>query len=219
MRLLGLAGTVVAVAVVLSMAGAAEGEIRTDGLSRRNLKAWKAIVDVVEAVGADGQPRHPVLRRLYRELDASTHTIRILIPDSAGTSAIGGRFRIDSLGSDGRHETSIVLNLRVIDRALTGSPQAQLVTFDTLGRAERRAQVLGHEMAHAEWALRDPQNARLAAEVQQRSLALAERARTEGTAGEGLAEALERNEQLVRSLEEPALEAEAEITRELRAKR
>jgi hypothetical protein len=215
----GLAGTTVSAAIVFSGARVAEAEIRTDGLSGRSLKTWKTIVAVIDAVGPDGQPLHPTLRRIYRELDASAHTIRILIPDTKGSSAIAGRFRIDTLGTDGRHETSILLNVRTIDRVLTGSPDAQLVTFEKLGRAERYAQVLGHEMAHAAWTLQDAGNTRLVVDVQRRSLELARRARTEGVEGEGFAEAVRENERLVRSLEEPALAAEAAITGELRARR
>jgi hypothetical protein len=196
-----------------------EAEIRTDGLSGRHLKTWKAIVAVIEAVWPDGQPVHPTLHRLYRELESCVHTVRILIPDTKGSSAIAGRFRFDTLGTDGRHETSILLNVRTIDRVLTGSPEAQLVTFEKLGRTERQAQVLGHEMAHAAWTLRDAENTRLVVEVQRRSLALARRAQTEGVAGEGFAEAVQENERLVRSLEEPALAAEAAIHEELRASR
>jgi len=218
MRIRRLAGTAVSVAMVLSGARV-EAEIRTDGLSGRNLKTWRAIVAVVEAVRPDGQPVHPTLHRLYRELESSEHTVRILIPDTKGSSAIAGRFRFDTLGMDGRHETSILLNVRTIDRVLTGSPEAQLVTFEKLGRTERQAQVLGHEMAHAAWTLRDAENTRLVVEVQRRSLELARRAQTEGVAGEGFAEAVQENERLVRSLEEPALAAEAAITEELRASR
>jgi hypothetical protein len=67
---------------------------------------------------------------------------------------------------------------------LTGSPDAQLVTFETLGRTERQAQVLGHELAHAAWTPGDPEHVRLVAAVQERSIELARRARTEGVAAE-----------------------------------
>jgi len=219
MRIQGLAGTAVSVAMVLSNAAPAGAEIRTDGLSGRTLKTWKAIVAVILAVGPDGPPLHPTLNRLYRELDSSAHTVRVLIPDTKGSLGIAGRFRIDALGSEGRHETSILLNVRTIDRVLTGSPDAQLVTFEKLGRTERYAQVLGHEMAHAAWTLGDAENTRLVVDVQRRSLELARRAQTEGVAGEGFAEAVQENERLVRALEEPALAAEAAITEELRASR
>jgi hypothetical protein len=219
MRIQGLAGTAVSVAMVLSGAGRAEAEIRTDGLSGRQLKTWKAIVAVVEATGRDGQPLHPTLHRLYREIASSPHVVRIVIPATKGSSAIAGRFRVESLGTDGRHEGSITLNVRTIDRVLTGSPDAQLVTFETLGRTERYAQVLGHELAHAAWALADPEHTRLVAGVQADAHALARRAQTEGTAGEGFSAQVTETEVLVRLLERPALAAEAAITEELRASR
>jgi hypothetical protein len=216
MRTERLAGTAVAVALVLSGAARAEAEVRTEGLSGRGLKTWKSIVAVVEAKGPDGQLLHPRLHQLYRELAANGHAVRILIPDAKGSSAIAGRFRIEGLGADGRHEASITLNLRTIDRVLTGSPDAQLVSFERLSRMERYAQVLGHEMAHAAWTLGDTENTRLVMDVQRRSLELAYRARTEGVAGEGFSQAVQENERLVRLLEEPALVAEAAITEELR---
>jgi hypothetical protein len=73
--------------------------------------------------------------------------------DPTGSSAIAGRFRLESVGRDGRHEASLTLNLRTIDRVLTGTPDAQLVGFERLGRTKRYAQVLGHELAHAVWTL------------------------------------------------------------------
>ena len=219
MRIQGLAGKAVSVALVLSGAVRAEAEIRTDGLSGRQLKTWKAIVAVIEAVGPDGQPLRPTLHRLYRELDSSAHGLRIVIPSTKGSSAIAGRFRVESLGTDGRHEASITLNLRTIDRVLTGSPDAQLVTFEKLGRTERYAQVLGHEMAHAAWTLGDAENTRLVVDVQGRALELARRAQTEGTGAKGFSGAVQENERLVRWLEKPALAAEAAITEELRASR
>lgn len=224
MRIQWLAGTVV-LAAALSSLPQASAEIRTDGLSGRQLKVWKAIVAVVEAVGPDGRPLQPTLDRLYRELESSPHVVRIVLPSSELSCAIAGRFRIESLGSDGRHETSITLNLRAIDRVLTGSADAQLVTFETLGRSERYAQVLGHEMAHAVWTLADSERILLVADVQQRSAELARRsvelARHTGTdaaAAAELAATVQAHERIARSLEEPAVAAERNITRELRAR-
>lgn len=217
MRIQGLAGTAVSVALVLSGAPRAEAGIRTDGLSGRNLKTWKAILAVVQAVDRDGQTLHPTLHRLYQEIDSSAQDVRIQIPDTKGSSAIAGRFRIEALGADGRHEASILLNLRTIDRVLTGSPDSQLVTFERLGRMERYAQVLGHELAHAAWTFADPERARLVVEVQRRSQEQARRAQTEGTAGEGFSDEVQETERLVHLLEEPAIAAEAAITEELRA--
>jgi hypothetical protein len=219
MRIQGLAGTAVSVTMVLSGAVRAEAEFRTDGLSGRQLKTWKAIVAVVEATGRDGQPLHPTLHRLYREIASSPHEVRIVFLALRGSSIVAGRFWLESVGSDGGHEAMIALNLRTIDSAQMGSPDAQLVTFETLGRTERQAQVLGHELAHAAWTFADVERVRLVVSVQDRSIELARRARTEGVAAEGFSAAVTENERLARELEEPALAAEAAIAEELRASR
>jgi len=203
---------------ILALAGAptAEGEIRTDRLSRSQLKAWKEIAAVVLAMDPRGRPLHPTLHRLWREVDSSRHVVHVELPRRSGSSAIAGRFRIESQGPGGRLEAALVLNLRVIDRVLTGAPDAQPVPFDALGRTERRAQVLGHELAHAAWAFAAPGQARLALDVQTHAERLAVIARTVGTAGPGFVEQVEASERLIRLLEEPALAAEAAIAAELR---
>ena len=212
--------TVAAIAAVLALARvpAAEAEVLTDRLSGAQLKAWKQIAAVVLATDAEGRPLHPTLHRLWQEVSSSRHVLHIELPRRSGSSAIAGRFRIEGQRQDGRIEATLMLNLRVIDRVLTGSPEAQLVPFDALGRAERRAQVLGHELAHAAWAFAAPDQARLALDVQAQAERLAVIARTVGTAGPGFGEQVEANERLIRQLEEPALAAEKAIATELQGR-
>ena len=201
---------------VLAGAPWAEAELRTDRLSGGQLKAWKEIASVALAANADGQPFHPTLHQLWQEVAASAHVLHVELPRRSGSSAIAGRFRIENQGPDGRLEATLVLNLRVIDRVLTGSPDAQPVPFEVLGQAERRAQVLGHELAHAAWVFAAPDQARLALEVQTDAERFAAMARTIGTAGPSFGEQVEANERLIRLLEEPALAAEKAIAAELR---
>jgi hypothetical protein len=209
---------VAAIAAVLALTAVqtAEAELRTDRLSGGQLKAWKQIAAVALAKDAQGQPLRPTLHQLFREVDSSRHVVRVELRRRSGSSSIAGRFRIESVGADGGLEATLVLNLRVIDRVLTGSPDAQLVPFEVLGRAERRAQVLGHELAHAAWALAMPDQARLALDVQLEAERLAVMARTVGVAAPGFVAQVEANERLTRLLEEPALAAEAAIASELR---
>jgi hypothetical protein len=206
--------------VVLALAQAAtvEAAIRTDRLSGGALRTWSAIVEVVRAVDHDGRPLHPTLHRLFHELETSVHVIQIEMPRFRGSSGIADRFRIEALGKDGRHEGSIRLNLRTIDHVLTG-PREQTVPFVSLGRHERRAQILGHELAHAAWAFAEPDRARLALEVQERAQQLARRAQTVGIHESGFGERVEESERLIRMLEEPAIAAEAAIAAELAASR
>ena len=217
MRIQGLAGTAVSVAMVLSGAVRAEAEFRTDGLSGRQLKTWKSIVAVIEEADRDGQPLHPTLHRLYRELDSSAHAVRIVIPATKGSSAIGpvpgrvARVRRPARGLDHPQPPD--------DRpGADGLPgRVSWVTFETLGRAERYAQVFGHEPAHAAWALADPEHTRLVAGVQCDAYALARRAQTEGTAGEGFSGCRwRRPRSSCAAGSGPALAAEAAITEELR---
>jgi len=212
--------TVAAIAAVLALARvpAAEAEVLTDRLSGAQLKAWKQIAAVVLATDAEGRPLHPTLHRLWQEVSSSRHVLHIELPRRSGSSAIAGRFRIEGQRQDGRIEATLMLNLRVIDRVLTGSPEAQLVPFEVLGRTERRAQVLGHELAHAAWAFAAPDQAGLALDAQAHAERLAVIARTVGTAGPGFGEQVEANERLIRLLEEPALAAEKVIAAELQGR-
>jgi hypothetical protein len=214
----GLAGA--GAAAVLALAGAAtvEAAIRTDRLSGGELRAWRSIVGVVRAMDLDGNPLHPTLHRLFHELETSVHLIQIEMLRLRGSSGTAGQFRIETLGKGGRHEGSIRLNLRTIDHVLTG-PQEQTVPFVSPGRHERRAQVLGHELAHAVWAFAEPDRARLALEVHERAQLLARRAQTVGIREPGFGAQVEESERLIRLLEEPAIAAEAAIAAELAAGR
>ena len=162
------------VVLVLAEAATVKAAIRTDRLSGRELRAWRAIVEVVRAAAHDGRPLYPALHRLFRELETSVHVIQIEMSRSSASSGTAGRFLIETLGTNGGHEGSIRLNLRTIDHALRG-PQDEAV-FARLGKHERRAQVLGHELAHAAWAFAEPDRARLVHEVQERRQDLARRA-------------------------------------------
>jgi hypothetical protein len=207
---------VAAVGAVLFLAGVpgAEAEIRTDRLSRRELKAWRRVAAVALATN-EGRPLHPTLYGLWRDVESSRHVVHVELRRPGGSSAIAGRFRIETLGPDGRLEAMLILNLKVVDRVLTGSPDAQLVAFQTSGRVGRLAQVLGHELAHAAWAFATPEQARLAFDVQANADRLALQARTVGPSAPGFGEQAEANERLNRLLEEPALMAEKAIAAEL----
>jgi hypothetical protein len=210
----------VAIAAVLASGWAhlAAAEIRTDRLSGRQLGAWRQVAAVVMASDpASRLPLHPTLHGLWQEVASSRHVLQIELARPAGSSAIAGRFRIEGTDPDGRLRCAILLNLRVIDLLLIGWRDAQLVPFGGLGRAKRRAKVLGHELAHAAWAFQSPEQARLSRQAQTDGERLATAARTVGTGGAGFAAAVEANERLTRLLEQPALAAEAAIAAELLA--
>src|SRR5207249_2692175 len=135
------------------------GGIRTDRLSRKQLKAWSRIVEIVMAEDRDGRPLHPRLRQLWDAVHSSSHTVYIEMPHRKG-SYIAGRFAITRADPSGKmHEGILFLNPPVIDALSSASAVARpdgLIPFKGLGKNERYAELLGHELAHAVWAFADP---------------------------------------------------------------
>ncbi len=110
-----------------------------------------------------------------------------------------------------------------IDRAYGGEQASreglEFVPFAGLRRETRYAKVLGHELAHIEKALRDPDYLHLLREICTEQSAIAAGVGADGQRlSEGvLKERLERVWLLVLESEKPALAAEAQIRRELLA--
>jgi hypothetical protein len=218
-----LAAEATACGAEASTAAAPSGGIRTDLLARRELETWRAIVAIVMAEGPNGQPLHPTLRALWDSVASSGHTVYIQMRDRKARSHIAGRFTITRVDPSGEsHEAVLTLNLRTIDAAPTGPAGRRasgFTPFEGLGRTERYAEVLGHELAHAVSSLADIAQAQLAVrrngEVQEHLRLL-----REGWARRSPAEALERAQELGRLIqlsEEPAEAVEMIIWQELRA--
>jgi hypothetical protein len=114
------------------------------------------------------------------------------------------------------------MNLAAVDHAASGPGAARrngFVPFAGLGKTERYAEVLGHELAHAAWAVVDAQRVRLTvalpSQVAQASrLVLA--AQTKGVSNDSFERAREL-ERLSRAVEEPAETAEQAVWAELLA--
>jgi hypothetical protein len=159
------AATAASVALVLS-AAAAHGEVRTDRLSERALERWWRIVSIVGARDSSGHPLHPRIHGLWEAVEASGCVVQVELPEPKGYRPyVVGHFSVTRVDEDGRAaEGRIVLNLAAIDHAATGPGAARsngFVPFASLGRWERYAEVLGHELAHAIWAVSDPERTRL----------------------------------------------------------
>ena len=161
-HLLVLAGSMVLVASMARPATA--GGIRTDRLSSKKLPVWNSIVAIVMAEDRTGRPLHPTLRRLWDAVDTSGHAVYVELPDRR--SYIGGAFAITRVDPEGKaHEGILAMNLRVIDETSTGSGAARangFIPLAGLGKKERYAEVLGHELAHAVWSFGDTERARIA---------------------------------------------------------
>jgi hypothetical protein len=204
----------------------ASGGIRTERLSRKELTTWNSIVAIVMAESPAGQPLYPTLRALWDTVDTSGHVVYVEMRDpGAPPSYVAARFAITRVDPEGKaHEGILTMNLRAIDKAPTGAAARRangFIPFEGLGRKERYAEVLGHELAHAVWGLADVERARLAERLQdeteqQMGVFLAARARGVHAEIEKHVAELDR---LGRVLEEPAEAAEVVIWEELRAGR
>jgi hypothetical protein len=195
------------------------GAIRTDRLSRKQLKAWNRIVKIVKTGGQDGQPLYPTLRRLWDAVDSSHHVIHVEMPDRKH-SYIGGRFAITKVDPEGQtHEGIVIMNLQVIDQISTGSGAAHaggFIPFNGLGRYERYAELLGHELAHAVWAFAAPERARLVMPLQSENETLMRQVLgLAPSSGDDVGERVSQLEQLSRLMEESAEAAEVAVWKEL----
>jgi hypothetical protein len=204
----------------------ASGGLRTDRLSPKQLRAWNKIVNVVMAEGRDGRPLYPTLRQLWDAVDTSGHVVHVEMPDRAGSrSYLAGRFAITKVDPEGKtHEGILVLNLRAIDKLSTGPGATRpggFIPFKGLGKNERYAELLGHELAHALWHLADTERARLAQQFQGEMETEMERVLRAGGRGpdEELRERVGALDRLAREVEVPAEAAEVAIWKELQVGR
>jgi hypothetical protein len=143
--------------------------ILTDRLSTKQLERWRKIERIVFAVDAEGQILHPVLHALWKWADTSGHAIYIEFREPYNPiSGAAGSFRIERFDPTGQcHIAVIGLNITTIDHAHIGPDVTRLdglIPFEGLGKEERYAEVLGHELAHAEDILSNLERARLVEE-------------------------------------------------------
>jgi hypothetical protein len=196
------------------------GGLRTDRLSRKDLRVWTRILEIVMAKDRDGRPLHPTLRALWYAVDTSGHLVYVEMHGPKG-SYIAGRFaitKVDPLGQT--HEAILILNPWVIDELSTNSAVARadgFIPFVGLGKYERYAELLGHELAHAVWTVADPQRARLVMPLQSENVQVMRRVLDNTPGSEvALGERVRELTRLSQMLEEPAEAAEVAVWRELR---
>lgn len=127
--------------------------------NRRERQQWQEIVDMIRLEDEEGRPVHPTLKRLWEWLEGSGHTIYIDMRKRRGAINVAGSFALRKFDpKGGRHVGVIRLNLSNIDQAIVADRNRLrngLIPFEGLGRVERYAEVLGHEMSHAVHILSD----------------------------------------------------------------
>ena len=197
--------------------------ICTDRLSPKQLRVWKAIEAIVFAKDASGRLNHPKLHSLWRQIEIGGNVVRVELPDpKARCDHQAGKFMVEKPGIDGQKHTAVIrLCLAIIDGALV-TQRARgsdgFIRFEGLGKEERYAEILAHELAHAVWTLGDQSHARLIEDLN-REVEEFDRCRrraAHGTAWDEQArQHLRRIESLVTEIERPADMAEAEVWKEL----
>ncbi len=126
----------------------------TERLSANEYEKWKAIERIVFTEDKERQPLHPTLRNLWQWIETSGHTVFIEIIKVRGSSdCTAGLFTIERFDPLGEHHIAVIkLNLININMAYVGPETRRpngFVPFKGLGKEERYAEVLGHELAHA----------------------------------------------------------------------
>jgi hypothetical protein len=197
--------------------------IITDRLTDKDLRRWEAIKRIVFAEDIEGQPLHPTLRGLWDRLERSGHVIYIEMRGMGrAISNTAGVFNIERLDPEGmKHVAVIRLYPETIDRAYVGpGPDAPegFIPFQGLGKEERYAEVLGHEMAHAAHILSDMSRVRLVKEVvQDTNEMFLSYGRRNGykNIGPEMLRRLSLRDAFLKELEEPANAAEKLVWREI----
>src|SRR5205823_4274273 len=92
--------------------------IRTDSLSPRQLRVWRAIEAIVFAKDGPGRISHPKLHSLWQWVETSGHVIYVqLVEPRDRWDHEAGKFKVEKFDSDGqKHQAAIRLCLPVIDR-------------------------------------------------------------------------------------------------------
>jgi hypothetical protein len=139
-------------------AGEAGAGFVLERLSKGHVRVWRAIEQVVSASNPSGEPRSPTLRRLWEWARTSTHVLHVeMVSPLKMASGRVGVFHVEHVDPARlRHVAVIRLCPRNIELARTRpAPDAidPFVRFDGLTEIERFAEVLAHELAHAEYFL------------------------------------------------------------------
>jgi hypothetical protein len=133
-----------------------------DRLSEGDLRLWRAIEEVVTASDETGAPRSATLRRLSDWARTSTHALHVeMVRRSRLPAGTAGIFRVERVDPRGLSHAVVIRlcpeNIRRAKVSQGPDPIASFVRFEGLTEPERFAEVLAHELAHAEYFLESPE--------------------------------------------------------------
>ncbi len=197
--------------------------IRTDRLSPQQVRVWNSIREIVFAKDGANRLLHPRLQELWQSAEGSGHLIFVELgkhaknaPSKAGEMVLE---KVDQGG--GQHIISVRLFLSTINRASAAKsvPRGadQFKPLAGLSRKARYAEVLGHELAHVERVLADPNYLRLYTELDKElsSYCSGRNLRKGRNLDQEEQKQLERIDILVDEIERPVVAVEVGIWREL----
>jgi len=143
--------------------------ILTCRLSSQQMKTWKSIEHIVLRRDETGQPLHPNLYGLWQAAQASGCRIYIeMNARRSNTPYFAGEFTVEELDPQGKISSAVIrLHPEVINTASTSESARRadgFIPYAGLGKIERYAETLGHELQHALLTTQDPGYAHLTRE-------------------------------------------------------
>jgi len=156
-------------AAAADAAAAMKTGIVLDRLSQKELRQWRSIEHLIRTSRPDGTFSYPTLSGLWEWAGHSGNAIYIELssPDCAAMGT-AGKFLIERFDPQAaRHVGVIRLCVGNIDRRAPdggGTRADGFVRLGGLGKTERYAEVLGHELAHAAYDFASPERARMVQE-------------------------------------------------------
>lgn len=196
--------------------------IRTDRLTPKQRRIWGSIEQIIRAVDRTGRPLHPKLFSLWQWARTSGHTIYIEVLDEKHTAYHAGFLTVPEAGSDDVRKAAVIqLWSWVIENASVQKDVRRpdgFIPFEGLGKLERYAQVVGHELAHAAQQFNDPAYDSLCRQLEKERaefLSSRQQSRVGSAYDQPTLQRLTRLVSLTEQIEKPAQSAEVEIWREL----
>lgn len=197
----------------------AQAAIRTDRLSPRQLRVWNSIREIVFAKDRANRLLHPRLYGLWQSAESSGYLIFVGLdkPAENASSTAGDMVIEEVYPGGGQHIVSVRLFLSTINQAFAPRSVERFAPFAGLSRKARYAEVLGHELAHVETILGDPDYLSLYTVLDKEMISYCSKRKSQNGQDwdQDAQRQLERIDFLVKEIEKPAVAAEAEIWREL----